>query len=149
MLSHCAAIKTDGTLWAWGLNTDGQLGLNNIAHRSSPVQVGSLTDWKLVAAGSYFAVAIKTDGTLWSWGRGTAIAPLGAGALGLGNTAHRSSPVQVGSLTDWKQVSAGAYHTRAIKTDGTLWTWGDNTSGQLGLGNTIHRSSPVQVGPLS
>jgi alpha-tubulin suppressor-like RCC1 family protein len=148
---HTAAIKTDGTLWSWGVNSSGQLGTNDIVHRSSPVQVGSLTNWKQVSAGSYFTTAIKTDGTLWSWGLNS------SGQLGTNNTTSYSSPVQVGSLTNWKQVSAGtdgniispSGHTAAIKTDGTLWSWGLNSSGQLGTNDVVNRSSPVQVGSLT
>ena len=133
------AIKTDGTLWAWGDNYDGALGLGDTAHRSSPVQVGSLTTWKQVNG----SMAIKTDGTLWTWGYNT------YGQLGLGDTVSRSSPVQVGSLTNWKQCCGSGTSAVAIKTDGTLWTWGYNLYGQLGLGDVVHRSSPVQVGSLT
>jgi alpha-tubulin suppressor-like RCC1 family protein len=144
--NHMACVKTDGTLWTWGSNLGGQLGLGDIVHRSSPVQVGTLTNWKQVSAGSTNYVAcIKTDGTLWTWGLGLN----SAGQLGLGDIASRSSPVQVGSLTNWKQVNAGDNHTSCIKTDGTLWTWGFNTNGELGLGDIVHRSSPVQVGSLT
>ena len=141
------AVKTDGTLWTWGRNNYGQLG-QNIAtgtNRSSPVQVGSLTNWSQVAAGSYHALAIKTDGTLWTWGNN------GNGQLGLGDGygANRSSPVQVGTLTNWATVAGGTVHSIATKTDGTLWTWGQNGSGRLGQNNTIYRSSPVQVGALT
>lgn len=141
------AIKTDGTLWSWGRNNYGQLG-QNIATgttRSSPVQVGSLTNWSKIAAGSYHALAIKTDGTLWSWGNN------GNGQLGLGDGygANRSSPVQVGSLTNWATIAGGGVHSLAVKTDGTLWTWGQNVSGRLGQNNTTYRSSPVQVGALT
>jgi alpha-tubulin suppressor-like RCC1 family protein len=141
----CAAIKTNGALWTWGRNTNGQLG-QNIAvatNRSSPVQVGALTDWAQVSTGSYFCAAVKTNGTLWSWGYN------GFGQLGQGNIISRSSPVQVGALTDWSQVSAGFRHCAAIKTNGTLWSWGENNQGQLGQGNVIRRSSPVQVGALT
>jgi alpha-tubulin suppressor-like RCC1 family protein len=142
-IGNVLAIKTDGTLWAWGYNTYGQLGLNDIVSRSSPVQVGSLSNWKQVSAGDYSGFAIKNDGTLWAWGNN------GSGQLGIGDTTNRSSPVQVGSLTNWKQVSGGDFNVQAIKTDGTLWAWGYNLGGQLGLGDTINRSSPVQVGSLT
>jgi len=143
-----AAIKTDGTLWAWGRNSNGQIGDNTTIDKSSPVQVGLLTDWKQVdvgheRAGQGFTLAVKTDGTLWAWGDGS------SGALGDGTTASKSSPVQIGLLTNWKQVAGGIESSAAIKTDGTLWTWGDNAAGQLGDGTRINRSSPVQIGLLT
>jgi alpha-tubulin suppressor-like RCC1 family protein len=136
-----AAIKTDGTLWLWGSNANGQLGTNDITDRSSPVQtVAGGTNWKQVSAGGTAVAAIKTDGTLWVWGDNT------YGQLGTNDITHRSSPVQtVAGGTNWKQVSAGAYHMVAIKTDGTMWTWGRNDYGQLGTNNTTYRSSPVQT----
>ena len=138
------AIKTDGTLWAWGRNSNGELGNGiNILPRSSPVQIGSLTNWKQISGGGAAALAVKTDGTLWGWGAN------GSGQLGLGNTLNRSSPTQVGALTDWQYVAGGFYHAAAIKTDGTLWTWGFNTYGQLGHNDRTSRSSPVQVGTLT
>jgi alpha-tubulin suppressor-like RCC1 family protein len=143
--SHTACVKTDGTLWTWGPNGLGQLGLGDTTSRSSPVQVGSLTNWKQIFVGGWYNACVKTDGTLWTWG-------FNNGNLGLGDTTSRSSPVQVGTLTNWKQVSCGsdAEHTACVKTDGTLWMWGSNsTYGQLGLGDTTSRSSPVQVGTLT
>ena len=138
------AIKTDGTLWAWGRNSNGELGNGvNILPRSSPGQIGSLTNWKQISGGGAAALAVKTDGTLWGWGAN------GSGQLGLGNTLNRSSPTQVGALTDWQYVAGGFYHAAAIKTDGTLWTWGFNTYGQLGHNDRTSRSSPVQVGTLT
>ena len=137
------SVKTDGTLWAWGYNGYGQLGLGNITNYSSPKQVGALTNWLSISAGVHFTVSIKTDGTLWSWGYNN------VGQLGLGNTTYYSSPKQVGSLTNWSSISCGSYHTVSIKTDGTLWAWGDNDSGALGLGNITYYSSPKQVGSLT
>jgi alpha-tubulin suppressor-like RCC1 family protein len=137
-------VKTDGTLWAWGYNTNGQLGLNDIARRSSPVQVGALSTWAQVSASAQQqTLAIRTNGTLWAWGENT------NGGLGLNDIANRSSPVQVGALSNWAQVSAGSSFSLAVKTDGTLWAWGLNFAGQLGLNNVADRSSPVQVGALS
>jgi len=134
--------KTDGTLWAWGNNTSGQLGLGNTTTYSSPKQVGALTTWLNASAGCYaqHTMYTKTDGTLWAWGAGT------LGALGLGNTTSYSSPKQVGALTSWLTVAGGAYYSTAVKTDGTVWSWGYNFYGQLGLSNTTYYSSPKQIG---
>ena len=140
------AIKTDGTLWSWGSNTFGQLGLGNITNYYSPKQVGALATWATVFAGGAvkaFTLAVKTDGTLWSWGGNS------AGELGLGNITNYSSPKQVGALTAWSNVTSGQYFALASKTDGTLWSWGSNSHGQLGLGNTTNYSSPKQVGALT
>jgi alpha-tubulin suppressor-like RCC1 family protein len=105
---HNLAIKTDGTLWSWGRNTKGELGLGDTTNRSSPVQIGALTTWLSIAAGGYASMTIKTDGTLWSWGGNS------YGQLGQGNTTNRSSPVQIGALTNWQKVSAGFYNAMAI-----------------------------------
>ena len=138
-------IKTDGTLWAWGSNQwNGQLGLGDATNRSSPVQVGSLTDWSKITAGSGNAFGIKTGGTLWSWGSGS------NGAIGRGNTTTYSSPVQVGALTTWANISgSGISACLAVKTDGTMFSWGRNSNGELGLDDTTNRSSPVQIGALT
>jgi len=144
--NFAAAIKTDGTLWAWGYNSFGQLGNNDptLAQQSSPVQVGALTNWKQVSAAQNFAAAIKTDGTLWAWGTNT------SGQLGNGTTVlYYSSPILVGALTNWSQVSAGTGFTAAVKTDGTLWAWGTNNAGQLGNGTNTAYLSPIQIGALT
>jgi alpha-tubulin suppressor-like RCC1 family protein len=144
---HTAAIKTDGTLWTWGYNNYGQLGDSTLIDKSLPVQVGSMTNWKQVACGFWHTAAIQTDGTLWTWGYNL------YGQLGDGTaspTVFKSSPVKVGLLTNWNQVAGGLYHrTAAIKTDGTLWTWGFNNYGQLGDGSLIDKSSPVYITGIS
>ena len=139
---HTAAIKTDGRLWLWGRNSYGQLGDgSSIVHRSSPIQtVAGGTNWKQVSGGQTHTAAIKTDGTLWSWGRGH------LGQLGNNATTNRSSPVQtVSGGTNWKQMASGFSFTAAIKTDGTLWTWGNNNRGHLGDNTRDNKSSPVQT----
>jgi alpha-tubulin suppressor-like RCC1 family protein len=169
--SYSVAVKTDGTLWTWGMvksvasanEPHGMLGLGLTYQEtfvvSTPVQIGSLTNWKYVSAGariffvggsppfdpvsSEIVAAIKTDGTLWTWGGNP------HGQLGHGDLIPRSSPVQVGSLTDWKYVHTEGQSVFALKTDGTLWAWGRNNDGQLGLGDIVNRSSPVQVGSRS
>jgi alpha-tubulin suppressor-like RCC1 family protein len=136
---HTAAIKTDGTLWTWGANDTGRLGDGTTTDRSSPgTTAGGGTNWKQVACGQSYIATIKTDGTLWTWGNN------GNGRLGDGTTTSRLSPVTTaGGGTNWKQVACGQGHTAAIKTDGTLWTWGNNGQGRLGTGTTTDRSSPV------
>ena len=143
---HQTAIKTDGSMWVWGYNMYGELGLNapNYAYKSSPTQLGTDATWAKAANYDSSTTAIKTDGSLWVWGYN------GYGQLGLntgGPTIRHSSPVQVGTATDWSQVSMTG-STHAIKTNGTLWSWGYNRYGSLGLnaGDTVKLSSPTQVG---
>jgi len=137
--NHTTAIKTDGTLWTWGRGTDGQLGDNNTSSRLAPVTTfAGGTNWKQVAGGGNHTAAIKTDGTLWIWGRGT------DGRLGNNTTTQRNTPVTtLAGGTNWKQVACGYNHTAAIKTNGTLWTWGLNSYGQLGINNANPRCTPV------
>lgn len=144
---HNFGIKTGGSLWGWGANGTGELGLLDTTFtRSIPVQIGPDTNWSSVSAGTSFTVALKTNNTLWSWGNG------GSGRLGINlATGNRSSPVQIGTRSDWTQVSSGASHTLAIRSDRTLWSWGLGTSRQLGVTTTTtgNRSSPTQVGVTS
>ena len=135
--------KTDGTLWVWGRNDDGELGQNNRIQYSSPVQIPG-TNWKYGMGGNDFAVAIRTDGTLWAMGRSV------YGELGLGtrvdNEAY-SSPIQIPGTT-WAEVvcNPSSANSMARKTDGTIWSWGYNSQGQLGQNDKTTRSSPIQIG---
>jgi len=137
--SHAVAIKTDGTLWCWGRNDFGQLGEVGTFLKLSPVTTfAGGTNWKQVGCGYNHTAAIKTDGTLWVWGRNI------SGQLGDNTTTQRNTPVTTfAGGTNWKQVAGGYGHTAAIKTDGTLWTWGSNGSGQLGDNTTTQRNTPV------
>lgn len=137
--NHVIALKTDGTLWAWGINDYGQLGNGApgpAAYSSVPVQIGTATDWKKIAAGDMHSLAIKTDGTLWAWGDnsygqlGTCSGCLSAGV-----------PTQVGTDTNWKDVDGGFALTIALKTGGSVWTWG-NFSTSTGASSSV----PLQVG---
>ena len=153
--SSVFAIKADGTLWSWGDNNSGSLGVNEAPsnpssgvafRRSSPIQIGSGTDWNVVMQGgrdNTSGGAIKTDGTLWVWGMNSAPGSNG-GFLGQNNTTHYSSPVQVPGTT-WANATYGKYSAAAVKTDGTLWVWGRNGSGELGQNNLTKYSSPVQI----
>jgi alpha-tubulin suppressor-like RCC1 family protein len=130
-----AAIKSDGTLWAWGSNYGGQLGdgcvpMSACVYSEVPVQVGIEMDWTKVEAGAVHVVALKSDGTLWAWGINNH-GQLGSGTAGA--ESYSSVPLQIGSDTDWGSIGAGDMYSLAIKTDGTLWAWGDNDAGELGL----------------
>ena len=131
-------------MWAWGLNSSGQLGLANTTNYSSPKQVGSNT-WKVIAGGDAFTIGITTSGALFSWGTQS------QGQLGLNTTSGTyNSPKQIGALTTWLTVSSGQYMTQALKTDGTLWFWGDGRFyGQSGLGFLGSVSSPIMVGGVN
>lgn len=136
-------MKTDGTLYASGSNSYGQLGLNDKTPRSSPVQLPG-TAWRYseysAAVNFYGSLATKTDGTLWTWGYNS-----GFGTLGHNNRIDYSSPRQIPG-TAWSTIGAGRYHNVCLKSDGTLWAWGIGTSGELGQNIAISNlSSPTQI----
>ncbi len=137
---HTTAIKSDGSLWAWGSNGNGQLGDGSIVNKYFPVQVGNDMNWTAISPGGAHTIALKSDGTLWAWG-GNA-----NGRLGDGTSTQRTAPVKIGNDANWAAITAGGAHTVALKTDGTLWAWGYNNAGQLGDGTTTDRNSPVRIG---
>jgi alpha-tubulin suppressor-like RCC1 family protein len=139
------ASKTDGTLWSWGNNNVGQLGINTSGGSiSTPVTTfAGGTNWILSSSfrQSLTSSVIKTDGTLWVWGGNS------VGQLGIGDTIGRFTPVTTAlGGNDWKGVGGGSGHIVAVKTNGTLWSWGLNDNGQLGIGDTSNRILPTQVG---
>jgi len=132
------ARGNDGTLWSWGYNLGGNLGVNDIVSRSRPVQVGTDTDWSDV----YLHHMRKSDGTIW------AVGPNWSGRLGLNSEVYYSSPVQVGTADTWtNEVNATPNNCSWVKTDGTLWSWGYDNYGALGLSQpgAIRISSPTQL----
>ena len=141
--SHTIALKSDGTVWAWGYNESGQLGDGTIIDSTTPVQVNGLEEVVAIACGYYHTIALKSDGTVWSWGYNV------YGQLGDGTTIDNTMPVQVSGLEEVVAVACGASYTMALKSDGTVWTWGCNVYGQLGDGTTIESTTPVQVSGLS
>ncbi len=138
---HTVALKSDGTLWVWGSNGYGQLGISGSPNLLTPTQIGSDNDWVSVVAGSYYTIAMKRNGTLWGWGYN------GYGELGNRlDTGNTTTPIQIGTDQDWISVNASAFHTIALKSDGTLWGWGFNEYGELGTGDTTNRDTPTQIG---
>jgi len=132
---YSLAIKSDGSLWAWGYNEFGQLGDGTKEDRLTPVKI--MDDVKSISAGKGHSLAIKNDGSLWAWGANA------DGQLGDGTTENRLIPLKImdGVIT----IGVGWYHSLAIKSDGSLWAWGLNIYGQLGDGTTENKSSPVKI----
>jgi alpha-tubulin suppressor-like RCC1 family protein len=137
--SHTVLSKPDGTVWAWGYNSSGQLGDGSTTERRTPVQVTGLSNIVAVAAGQYHTLALGSDGTVWSWGYNS------NGQLGTGTTTGRSTPGTVLGLPVVVAISAGATHSVALGSDGTIWIWGLNTNGQLGNGTTTRSLQPIPV----
>jgi len=171
--SHSLALRSDGTLWAWGLNTYGQLGAvrmktfsetngsSNISvttyqkavavsDQVRPIQVDTSKNWLTLSAGGQHNLALKKDRSLWVWGDQSK-GQLGLGSVGAAttetntNSAKVISPARLGSAF-WSDVSAGLDHSLGVRTDGTLWGWGNNGAGQLGDGTRVERKTPVQIG---
>lgn len=143
--SHILLLRTDGTVWAWGANGQGQLGDGTQTNRSAPVVVTvapgmPLTNVVAVTASNSTSYALTASGVVWSWGYYT------NGALGDGSTTIRTRAAQVPTLTDVVAITAGASHVLALKTDHTVWGWGANANAQVGTGSpTVAEWTPVQA----
>jgi len=140
---HVLALGADGTLWAWGYNGYGQLGNGNTSSSYVPVFVSSgFSLGTKIAAGSNHSMLISQTGQVWSWGRNS------YGQLGNGTTTNSYTPVLSSAVTDWNSlimISAGKSHSLALKSDGSLWSWGYNYYGQLGHGNTSSLMVPTKL----
>jgi len=142
--AHSMALKSDGTVWAWGSNLYGQLGNASTTNTNTPVQSILLSNIIAISAGGWHSVALKNDGTVWTWGWNM------DGQLGDGTTNDKITATQVPGLNGVIKIAAGTYHVLALKNDGTVWAWGDNISGQIGNGNTgTDVKTPTQVSGLS
>jgi alpha-tubulin suppressor-like RCC1 family protein len=150
--AHTLALKTDGSLWAWGANYTSQLGDDTNEDRHAPLKIKD--GIAKISAGGAHSLALDTDGGLWAWGDnilgqlGVLDAP-GHAIPEVPFWRYRHPPLRVKEDTVFTYISAGAMHSLAIDEDGRLWSWGENASGQLGLGfqNTgTHQTTPQQVG---
>jgi len=158
------ALKADGSVWDWGLNENGILGIGvqDLTWTAAfapgvdmkvptqvlgPGGVGHLTGITRVMGCEHFNFALKSDGTVWSWGWNY------RGSLGNGSgTTNQSSslyPVQVSNLANVVSLGGRGYHGLAAQADGTVWAWGDNQDGELGNGTTVDSDVPVQVTGLA
>jgi len=138
---HSCDVRRNGTLWCWGSNTFGQLGVGKQGPGGpTPMQVGHSDAWSRVDAGGQDTCAVRRTGSLYCWGVNH------RGQLGDGTTTIRTSPVRVGPARAWRQVSTGWFHTCAIRTNKSLWCWGDDSAGQLGVGSTRNHATPTRVG---
>ena len=145
---HSLALKSDGTLYSWGGNDRGQLGIGGTNNETTPRQVGNAGDWKAISAGEGHSLALKSDSTLYAWGANH-FGQLGNGENGVNvndESKDKTTPIQIGTDRDWQAVIAGRFYSLALKTDNTLNAWGYNARGQLGLGDTTSRNEPTKVG---
>jgi len=138
--AHTVALRTDGSVWTWGSDANGQLGDGGANTDSSiPVRVTALTNMLAVAAGSNHCLAVRGDGTVWTWGLGT------SGQLGQGSNLSTNVPVRALVISNTVVVAGGNAHSLALRADGSVWSWGLGTSGQLGRGNTLSTNRPDRV----
>ena len=141
---HSLALKSNGTVWAWGSNSNGQLGDGSTTDRNAPVAVAGLSGVTQIAAGGRHSLALKSDGTVWAWGSNE------YGQIGNSGCADPCiSPVQVSGLSNVVRIAAGGSHSLAVKGDGTVWSWGLNDVGQLGDTTYTQRATPVLVAGIT
>jgi alpha-tubulin suppressor-like RCC1 family protein len=133
------AIKTTGTLWAWGLNNFGQLGINNVVDQNLPIQVGTASNWLKIDAGNQHSLAIDNTGFIYAWGNNT------FGQFGNGTNTNSLIPIMVSSSNNWAEVSAGFDHSMALDTSGILFTFGNNTNGQLCDGTNTASNTMIPI----
>lgn len=136
---HSLALESDGTVWAWGENQNGQVGDGTHNDRFGPVRVSGISDVVAISAGNFDSLALKGDGTVWVWGFNWAVSP----------PREELTPVPVSGLSGVIALAAGAFHNLALRSDGTVWAWGENGGGQLGDGTTQSHYTPAPVSDLS
>jgi hypothetical protein len=133
-------LAPDGSLWCWGSADSHNTGLVEDP-TETPQRIGTDTDWCRVAGSHSDALALKTDGSLWGWGWN------GFGAATQARSKERvTKPTRIGTDTNWTQIAAGAGHCLALKSDGSLWAWGQNDHGQVGDGTTRNQFAVTRIG---
>jgi alpha-tubulin suppressor-like RCC1 family protein len=137
---HTLALNDDGTLWAFGSNTRGELGDGDRILSRRPLQLQSSADWVLAGIGSEHNLAVKTDGSLWTWGLND------YGQLGMGTVGNKNTPIHISD--GWSGISGGGSFSLGAKTDGSLWAWGENLQGQCGTSGGS-QAAPFRIGQES
>lgn len=140
--NHSLALQNDGTVWAWGANNHGQLGLGDTEDRSAPLPISGLTNITGIAAGGGHSLAVDSDGTVWGWGTNY------HGQVGEGSDTSRFlEPVPVAGLSTASSVAAGGTHSLAALSDGSVWAWGSNEENQIGNNSPGDHLQPVMILP--
>jgi alpha-tubulin suppressor-like RCC1 family protein len=137
---YTVALKNDRTIWAFGNNNYGQLGIINTISTTTPSLIGTDSDWSSIGCGLEFTLGLRTNKTVWAWGNNN------YGQLGLGHTISATTPSSIGTCSDWSLISCGSLFALALRTNNTIWSWGYNYACQLGLGDTISRTAPSLIG---
>lgn len=140
--NHVAGIKPNGTIWVWGWGNWGQQGNTNDFDEYLPLQLTNTSNWQSIKSSQFNTFGIKTNGTLWGCGGNL------YGGMGIGSTLnHISVMTQISTATNWKEIVGGNYTTIALKTDNSLWGWGQNDNYQMG-NNTCcaNQLTPIQIG---
>lgn len=140
---HALSLRSDGSVWAWGTNQVGELGLGTNALVMWPMQISSLSNIVSVSAGPFHSLAVQGNGTVWAWGTNI------DGRLGNGTFNTASNPVPVSLITNAVMVAAGGNHSLAVLTNGSVMAWGANYGGQLGTGNMVSTNKPVLAGSFT
>ncbi len=137
--SHVIAIQGNGTLWSWGSNDKGQLGIGTTFSTNLPQPIETNGIWNAVATGPLHSIALREDGSMWAWGDNL------YGAVGNGTNRNAPFPQRIGTGIVWKAIAAGNSFSVALDSAGKLWAWGNNEQGQYGNGTTLRTNIPLRV----
>lgn len=140
--SQALALRSDGSVWTWGTNLVGEMGISNLTGSYFPLRISGVSNVTGIAAGWQHSLAVENNGTVWAWGANN------GGELGNGNN-NSAVPVQVSGITNAVAVSGGFAHSLALLSNGQVMAWGTNAQGQLGNGTYNSTNQPIFVTGLT